>query len=190
MNEKVGSHDLGDDEIVDAEPEVIELSDCDEELVNRKAEKVVIKTEKSGTSPVVHHSTADCIHAVSTCSHACNNSQDLLANISQVLDPSLQHAHADDQSVNALQTGQIFTLSSQFWEAQRQADALQNQLAEAECHCHNADHAELMEMISGLQGHQAVDCHLLSPGFPPHGGWSSCRCLCQEVYYADGGHLT
>ena len=88
MNEKVGSHDL-DDEIVDAEPEVIELLDCDEELANRKAEKVVVKTEKSGTGPVAHHPAADHIHAVFTHSCAGNNSQDFLANISQVLDPSL-----------------------------------------------------------------------------------------------------
>ena len=118
MNEKAGSRDLDDDEIVDAEPEVIELSDCDEELVDRKAEKVVVKVEKSGTGPVARRPAADRIHAVSTCSRARNNSQDLLANISQVLDPSLRRARADDQSVNALQTGQIFTLSSQFREAQ------------------------------------------------------------------------
>jgi hypothetical protein len=62
-------------------------------------------------------------------------------------------------------------------------------------HCH-ADHTELMEMILGSQGRQVVDCHLLSPGFPPRvghqpcGGWSSCHHLHQEVYYADGGRST
>jgi len=124
MSEKAGLCDLDDDEIVDAKLEVIELSDCEEKLVNRKAVKVVVKTKKSGTGPVARHPAADHIHADSMHSHARNNSQDLLANISQVLDPNLQHAHADDQSVNALQTGQIFTLSSQFQEAQRQAEAL------------------------------------------------------------------
>jgi hypothetical protein len=74
MNEKAGSRDLDDDEIVDAEPEVIELSDCDEKLVNRKVEKVVVKTEKSGTGPVARHPAADCIHADSTHSRARNNS--------------------------------------------------------------------------------------------------------------------
>ena len=88
MNEKAGLHDL-DDEIVDAELEVIKLLDCDEEVVNRKAEKVVVKTEKSGTGQVARRPAADHIHAVSTRSCACNNSQDLLANISQVLNPSL-----------------------------------------------------------------------------------------------------
>jgi hypothetical protein len=74
MNEKAGSRDLDDDEIVDAEPEVIELSDCDEKLVNRKVEKVVVKTEKSGTGPVACRPAADCIHADLTHSHAQNNS--------------------------------------------------------------------------------------------------------------------
>ena len=95
MNEKAGLHDLDDDEIVDAKPEVIEPLNCDEKLVTRKAKKVV-KTEKYGTGPVAHHPAADHIHAVSTCSCACNNSQDFLANISQVLDPSLWHTRADD----------------------------------------------------------------------------------------------
>ena len=89
MNEKAGLHDLDNNEIVDAEPEVIELSDYDEKLVNRKVEKVVIKTKKSGTGPVACHPAADHIHADSTCSRAQNNNQDLLANISQVLNPSL-----------------------------------------------------------------------------------------------------
>ena len=68
---------------------MIELLDYDEKLVNRKVEKVVVKIEKSGTDPVAHHPAADCIHADLTCLHAQNNSQDLLANISQVLDQSL-----------------------------------------------------------------------------------------------------
>jgi hypothetical protein len=194
MNKKAGSCDLDDDEIVNAELEVIELLDYDKKLVKRKAEKIVVKTKKSSIGPVACYSAADCIHADLTCSCACNNGQDLLANILQVLDPSLWHAHADDQSVNALQTGQIFTLSSQFWESQRQVEALRNQLAQAEHCCHTAewctDCAELMEMMSASQGHP------LNPGLPPHAGcqphgsWCSCCCLRQEVYYVDGGCLT
>ena len=123
MNEKAGLHDLDNAEIIDAEPEVIELSDCDEKPVNKKVVKVV-KTEKSLTGPVAHRPTVDHIHADSTRSHTRNNSQDLLANISQVLNPNSRRARADDQSVSALQTGQIFTLSSQLQEVQRQTEAL------------------------------------------------------------------
>ena len=126
MNEKAGSRDLDDTEILDAElePEVIELSDCEEKpVISRKGVKVV-KTEKSGNGPVARRPTADRIHTDSTRSRARNNGQELLANISQVLDPNARRARADDQSVNALQTGQIFTLSSQLREAQRQTEAV------------------------------------------------------------------
>ena len=86
MNEKAGSHDLDDNEIVDAELEVIEFSDSEEKPVNKK----VVKTEKSGTTgPVARRPAADHIHADSTSSRTCNSSQDLLANISQVLNPNL-----------------------------------------------------------------------------------------------------
>ena len=71
MNEKAGSRDLDNAEIIDAEPEVIELSDCDEKPVNKKVIKVV-KTEKSLTGTVARHPTVDCIHADSTHSHTCS----------------------------------------------------------------------------------------------------------------------
>jgi hypothetical protein len=195
MNEKAGSRDLDDAEIVDAELEVIELSDC-EKLVNRKAVKVV-KTEKS-TGPVARRLPADRIHTDSTRSCARNNGQDLLANISQVLDPNMRRARANDQSVNTLQTGQIFTLSSQLREAQRQTEALRNQIADAERRCQNAerraDRAELMEMISGSRDRQNFPRRPLSPvpprvGRQPHRG-SSRRRFRQEIYYGDGGRST
>jgi hypothetical protein len=201
MNEKAGSRDLDDAEIVDAEPEVIELSDCEEKPVNRKAVNLkVVKTEKSasGTGPVARRPAADRIHTDSTRSRARNDSQNLLANISKVLDPNLRHARADDQSVNAMQTGQIFSLSSQLREAQRQTEALRNQLAEAERRCHNADRradrAELMGMISGSRGPQNFTRRPPSPG-PPRvgrqpGRRSSHRRFRQEIYYGDGGRST
>ena len=194
MNEKAGSRDLDDDEIVDADPEVIELSDGEEKLVNRKAVKDLkaVKTEnlKSGTGPVARRPAADRIHLTRSRAH---NSQDLLANISQVLDPNIRRARADDQSINALQTGQILSLSSQVREAQRQAEALRNQLAEAERRCHNAerraDRAELMGMISGSRGHQVVAHHPPSPD-PPYVERHLRRRFRQEIYYGDGGRST
>ena len=201
MNEKAGSRDLDDADIVDAdiaEPEVIELSDCEEKLVNRKTDKVqVVKTEKSGTGPIARRPAADRIHADSKRSRARNNSQDLLANISHVLDPNLRRARAEDQSVNALQTGQIFTLSSQLWEAHRQTEAIRNQLADAERRCQNAerraDLAELMGMISGSRTPQNYPRRPPSPGrrvgHQPHRR-SSRRHFRHEIYYADGGRST
>lgn len=193
MNEKAGSRDLDDAEIIDAEPDVIELSDCGEKPANKKAVKVV-KTEKSGTGPVARRPTADRIHTESTRSRARNNSQDLLANISQVLDPNSRQARANDQSVSALQINQIFTLSSQLREAQRQSEALRNQLTEAERRCHNAerraDCAELMGMLSGSRGRKPT-YHPRSPSLPhQHHHGTSRRRFRQEIYYADGGRST
>lgn len=199
MNEKAGSRDLDDVEIVDADiagldSDVIELSDCEEKLVDRKAVNLkTVKSEKSGTGlgPVARRPTADRIRNNST--RARNNSQDLLANISQVLDPNLRRARADDQSVSALQTGQIYTLSSQLREAQRQTEAIRNQLTEAERRCQNAerraDRAELMEMISGSQGHTLFPRRPPSPPRvrQPHGSRHRFR---QEIFYADGGRST
>lgn len=90
MNDKVGSRDL-DDEIIDAGLEVIEVSDCDEELADIKAEKKVgVKTEKSGPGFVACCPAADHVQPANL-AHSCahNNGQDLLANISQVLNPTL-----------------------------------------------------------------------------------------------------
>lgn len=202
MNVKAGSRDLDDIDIVDAEPEVIELSDYDdseEKLVNNKKAVKVVKTEKSSTGPVARRPAADRIQANSTRSRARNNSQDLLANISQVLDPNQRRARADDQSVNALQTGQIFSLSSQLREAQRQTEAIRNQLSEAERRCQNAerraDRAELMGMISGSRSRQNFPRRPPSPVPLPRVGRqpssrSSSRRLRQEIYYADGGRST
>lgn len=89
MNEKAGLRDLDDAEIIDVELDVIEHSDCEEKPVNTKKVKVV-KTKKSGTGPIACRPAADRIHIDSTPSRMRNNSQDLLANISQVLDPNLR----------------------------------------------------------------------------------------------------
>ena len=188
MNEKAGSRDLDDEDIVDADPEVIEISESEKDMDDRK---VVVKAEKAQTGPLARHLGADRISAVSSCTHSHNNSQALLANISKVLDPSTRCTHAEEQSFNTLQTGQIFTLSSQLCESQKQVEALRNQLTDAEHCCHNAEHranrAELMEMITESHGpsHGRPNC-------PPSrcGSWCKCHHLWQEIYYADGGRAT
>ena len=188
MNEKAGSRDLDDEDIVDADPEVIEISESEKDMDDRK---VVVKAEKAQTGPLACCLGADHISAVSSCTRSHNNGQALLANISKVLDPSTRCAHAEEQSFNTLQTGQIFTLSSQLRESQRQVEALRNQLTDAEHRCHNADRranrAELMEMITESRGPS-----LGQPNCPPsrRGSWCKCHHLWQEIYYADGGRAT
>ena len=202
MNEKAGSRDLDDEDIVDADPEVVEVSDSEEKGVasGKDDEMVVVKTEKSQTGPLARRVGMDRISADSSRTRARNNGQALLANISKALDPSMRRARADEQSVSTLQTGQIFTLSGQLRESQRQVEALRSQLAEAERRCHKAerraDRAEMMEMITESRGQRVVARHPLSPGPPPRvgrrprGGWRSRNRFRQEIYYADGGRST
>ena len=172
---------------------MIELSDNEEKPANNGKAVKGSKVDKSSAGPVAHRPAANHIHTDSMRSRACTDSQDLLANISQVLDPNLRRARADDQSVNALQTGQIFTLSSQLREAQRQTEALRNQLSEAERRCQNAerhaDHAELMGMITGSQKCENFPHRPPSSTPLPRQPSSRCR-FCQEIYYADGSHST
>lgn len=190
MNEKAGSRDLDDEDIVDADPEVIEISESEEKDTDDK--KVVVKAEKARTGPLARRLGTDHISAELSRTHSRNNGQTLLANISKVLDPSTQRAHAEEQSFSTLQTGQIFTLSSQLSESQRQVEGLRNQLMDAERRCHNAecraDRAELMGMITESRG----PSYGQRPCGPPQsrGSWRTHRHFRQEIYYADGGRAT
>jgi hypothetical protein len=90
MNEKAGLCDLDDEDIIDADPEVIEVSESEEKdmALCTDDKQVVIKVEKAQTGPFAHHVGADHISVESSHIHSCNNGQALLANISKVLDPS------------------------------------------------------------------------------------------------------
>jgi len=90
MNEKAGSHDLDDQDIVDADPEVIEVSESKEKGMAscKDDKKVVVKVEKAQTGPLAHRLGADHVSAELSHTHSCNNGQALLANISKVLNPS------------------------------------------------------------------------------------------------------
>jgi hypothetical protein len=158
MNEKAGSCDLDDEDIIDVEPKIIEVSDSDEKGAASGCDSVKLAVKAKHTGPVAHCPAANYPSVDSSHTHTCNHSQNLLNNLSQVLDPSVQCAYADKNSVNMLQTGQIFSLSGQLQESQQQLEGLQNWLIGAE-HCcnkaeHRADHADLMEMITGSHGHQ------------------------------------
>ncbi|EDQ99283.1 uncharacterized protein LACBIDRAFT_316771 [Laccaria bicolor S238N-H82] len=192
MSEKAGSRDLDDEDIVDASDAIIITSN--EEDV--KQVNVKVKVEKPRV-PIARRPPADCIATQNT---ARNTSQDLLATITNVLDPDTRRARNEEHSVNALQTGQIFTLTSQLREAQRVADDLRNQLMEADRQRNaserRADRAELLEMMTERRGAQVVSRKDLSPGFAPRVGSrrhskvhsQPRKCLYrQEITYAGGG---
>lgn len=194
MNDKAGSRDLDDEDIVDVSDGVVVISDDDEgaKTVDKK-----VKVEKGlAQGPVARRPPTDRITARSS---ARNTSQDLLATISHALDPDAWWARNEEHSVNALQTSQIFTLTSQLREAQRVADDLRNQLMEVD-HQRNAaerraDRAELLEMMTGRHGAQVVSRKEISPGVAPRTGQMTRHAQAnsrkprrrQEITYADGG---
>lgn len=192
MNDKAGSRDLDDGDIVDASDAIIITSDDeDDKPVERK-----VKVEKT-QGPIARRPPAD---RVTTRNTARNTSQNLLATISNVLDPDTRRARNEEHSVNALQTTQLFTLTSQLREAQRVADDLRNQLMEADRQRNaaerRADRAELFEMMTERRGAQVVSRKDLSPRFAPRVGprrqspvhsRPRKRLYRQEITYAEGG---
>lgn len=117
-----------------------------------------------------------------------------------MLDPDTRRARNEEHSVNALQTTQLFTLTSQLREAQRVADDLRNQLMEADRQRNaaerRADRAELFEMMTERRGAQVVSRKDLSPRFAPRVGprrqspvhsRPRKRLYRQEITYAEGG---
>ena len=163
MNEKAGSRDLDDEDIIDAE-EVMEISDDDaddhpqQKKTSKQSEKKVsIKAEKED-GPVARRATSDRIQPQPRGSSR-NSNQDILANISNALDPRARQARSEESGMAAMQATQIFQLSSQLRETQRQLEGLRGQLMEAERRCNaaerRADRAELVRMIqptsSGLR---------------------------------------
>jgi hypothetical protein len=205
MNEKAGSRDLDDEDIVDAAPEVFEVSDADEKSTISRCDDVkpIVKAEHTG--PVARRPATNRISTDSSRTRNRNDSRDLLANISQVLDPSVRRARADENSINTVHTGQIFSLSGQLRESQRQLEVLRNQLYEAERRCHEserrADRAELMKIITESRSGSGrrVSRRSLTPGSSPRHSRDSDsrkshrrhrRSRRVELYYADGGRST
>lgn len=158
MNNKAGSRDLDDADIIDADDEIDLIVPSDDE-VNLKP-TTTVKTEniqqRQLTTPVAHRPPNDRARSA----HGRNTSHNVLMNISEVLDP---HAHAvrrEEQSISALQNQQIFSLSSQFRDAQRQLDTLRIQLTDAE---RRADCAEMHRMIARSHIHSPHSDIIKSP---------------------------
>lgn len=192
MNEKAGSRDLDDGDIVDASDAIVITSDEEDD----KHVDMKVKVEKT-RGPIARRPPAD---RIATRNTARNTSHNLLATISNVLDPDTRRARNEEHSVNSFQTSQIFTLTSQLREAQRVADDLRNQLMEADRQRNaserRADRAELLEMMTDRRGTRVVSRKDLSPGLPPRVGprrhsqvhsRPRKRLYRQEITYAGGG---
>ncbi|KAK2459528.1 hypothetical protein APHAL10511_008470, partial [Amanita phalloides] len=103
MNQKVGSRDLDDEEILDNDTISIP---SDEENVCPRA-----TARQSGASPIAHHITNRVLHAVTPCPRR-QVGQEILNTISSALSPAAQQARSEEQNSHSLQATQLFTLNT------------------------------------------------------------------------------
>jgi hypothetical protein len=102
MNEKGGSRDLNDEDIVDNDNDAIVISSDDEKENDPPADcpvaharKPAVKAEPGSLGPVAQRPLSDQL-SVAPRRAACAVTQDFLTNISGVLDPAAQAARTKD----------------------------------------------------------------------------------------------
>ncbi len=176
MNDKAGSRDLDDADIIDVDND----NASDDELPT--TQRVSKAKSKTAPGPVARRVASDKLSTSMTTSSR-NASRNLLAGIQEALTPSARNARDEGHSVTLLQSQQMFTLSSQLREAQRQLDVMRRELAHAERQCNKAerraDRAEMMNMIR--------NSHRRSQS-PAHSSHSRRPRYRHDVHYGDGGH--
>ena len=148
MNDKAGTQDLDDEDIVDTEP--VEASDTQSEAssddedpppVHLIQKRVKVKADTSG--PIARRSAAR--------NAPKGGAHEFLKTISSALDPSHQLARNNERNTQTLQVTQILTLSNQVRDLQSTIEAYRDRLMESERKCHEAerraDRAEFMSLI-------------------------------------------
>ncbi|KAK2459303.1 hypothetical protein APHAL10511_008658 [Amanita phalloides] len=145
MNQKAGSCDLDNEEILDNNTISIP---SDEENVCPRA-----TARQSGASPIARHITDRVLHAV-TPRPRRQVGQEILNTISSALSPAAQQACSEEQNSRSLQATQLFTLNTHICDIERNNDSLcqqlsslQHELSAAE---HRADRAELKLEMQGI----------------------------------------
>ena len=182
MNDKAGSRDLDDADIIDVDNN--NASD-DEQPATQRVSKA--KSEMA-PGPVARRVPSDKLSTSMTTSSR-NASRNLLAGIQEALTPSARNAQDEGHSVTLLQSQQMFALSSQLREAQRQLDVMRRELAQAERQCNKAerraDRAEMMNMIRRSHHHSQSPARSPRSQRPPRSRRPRYR---HDVHYGDGGH--
>lgn len=203
MNEKAGSRDLDDDDIIDISSD--ESRSPSPAAPRRK--KTAVKTEQPEpdlSGPIARRPASDRLTTVPRTSRTTRNaSQDFLAHITTALDPATSAARGEERSARSLQATQIFTLTSQLRDTQSMLETLRNRLAETDRERQTAerraDRAELMSMMSQSQSrhfHGRNHSRSHSPVRRGRRDRSQARAAPrsrryrQDVMYADGGQAT
>jgi hypothetical protein len=197
MNEKAGTRDLDDNDIVDndnVDTDVIDISSEDDEepikLTDTKpAAAKKIKVEPGTEANAARHEGPVARRIPITSSRHQTNppGQDLLKNISNALDPTLQVERNEDRAARSFQTTQILALSNQVRDTQALLEGLRNRLSESERERYaaerRADRAEMVTMLREgtrrrlRRTESTTRRHRRSP-------------MRQDIEYADGGRAT
>jgi hypothetical protein len=173
LNDKAGTQDLDDSEIVDAADadeeegnsdgddgddddgdEPISISSDGEEDILKKAscrKSVTVKSETHTPSlnPIACCAASNRLDTPFTCNTRTprNAPADLLNSISRSLDPSLSAARDEDRAAWSLQTTQFLSLSNQLCDAQAASNDLRNRLLQADRDHSDAErHADRAEL--------------------------------------------
>ena len=185
INDKAGTRDLDDDDLVD---EVIEVS-SDNEIENVKPvpKKTVVKKEPGKF--VARRPTADRLPSRSSRTPRLAN--DLLSNLSRTFDPATQAANSEERTTRAFQANQLFSLAAQVREQQSVIESLRTRLAESDRDRNaaerRADKAEMLYMVSNTKvQHESGRRWASSPAPNRTPG----RPVRQDVFYSDGGRAT
>lgn len=189
INEKVGTRDLDDDDIV--VNDAIDLCSDDESSKPSKANKptsIKVKVEPRDLGPIARRSGTP--HTRSSRAGGL----ELLGSISQSLDPHLLAARDEERAARAMQNTQLLALSNQLRDAQITIDNLRNQLSQVERDRNlterRADRLKIqLDMIRMSQGRGSGGMSLgRGSGGMPQGQGSGV--LRRETRYADGGAST
>jgi len=179
MNTKAGTRDLDDDDDASA----ISIS-SDSDLPPVSAMLTHIKREP-GLKTEPRSAVIRAAKPSNQRSTYKATGQQLLSNISKVLDPSLQATREEERANRSLQATQLLTLSNQLRDAQAQLETLRNRLMDSDrarlTAERRADRSELREMFQRERRRE-----IYSPQNLPRRG----RLRRQEVQYPDGGEAT
>lgn len=185
MNEKAGTRDIDDEDLVD---NVIEVSDEDsddeKEPTPAPKKQTGIKAEAGATRAIARRAPTNTFTAGTTRGSRSRGADSLLSNLTSALDPDTQAARAEERSARGLQATQIMALSSQLREAQNLVENLRFQLSDAERRCSSAERrADKLEMMAMIQGSQPR--YRTPAAREPH---TPSRSVRQDTHYPDGGH--
>lgn len=174
MGEKVGTRDLDDGEIVDADNdengEAISISsdgdnDDDDVPITKASSKtglVKVKQEPGVASHVTRRAASNTLTTLSQRAPRAlkTSGMELLSNISRSLDPGARAAREEERSARSLQSTQLLALTNQVRDSQVMLEDLRSRLSAAE---RRADNAELElrveRMTRGRQHNRSQSPH-------------------------------